>query len=32
VAEGVRQLRMLSAEDRLRTLKLLEAQLAPEKR
>jgi hypothetical protein len=32
VAEGVRQLRMLSVEERLRTLTLLEAQLAPEKR
>ncbi len=32
VAEGVRQLRMLSSEERLKTLKLLEAQLAPEKR
>lgn len=32
VSEGIRQLRMLSAEERLRTLKLLEAQLAPEKR
>jgi predicted Zn-dependent peptidase len=29
VAEGIRQLRMLSSEERLRTLKLLEAQLAP---
>lgn len=32
VAEGLRQLRMLSPEERQRTLKLLEAQLAPEKR
>jgi hypothetical protein len=32
VSEGIRQLRMLSAEERLHTLKLLEAQLAPEKR
>jgi len=32
VTEGLRQLRMLSPEERLRTLKLLEAQLAPEKR
>jgi zinc protease len=32
VSEGLRQLRMLSAEERLRTLKLLEGQLAPEKR
>lgn len=32
VTEGLRQLRMLSAEERQRTLKLLEAQLAPEKR
>lgn len=32
VAEGLRQLRMLSAEERLRTLKLLEAQLTPGKR
>ena len=32
VAEGARQLRMLSPEERLKTLKLLEAQLAPEKR
>jgi len=32
VAEGLRQLRMLSVEERRRTLKLLEAQLAPEKR
>jgi zinc protease len=32
VAEGLRQLRMLSPDERLRTLKLLEAQLAPEKR
>jgi predicted Zn-dependent peptidase len=32
VAEGIRQLRMLSAEERLRTLKLLEAQVPPEKR
>lgn len=32
VAEGLRQLRMLNASERLRTLKLLEAQLAPEKR
>lgn len=32
VSEGLRQLRMLSVEERRRTLKLLEAQLAPEKR
>jgi predicted Zn-dependent peptidase len=32
VAEGLRQLRMLSPEERARTLKLLEAQLPPEKR
>jgi zinc protease len=32
VTEGIRQLRMLSAEERLRTLKLLEAQLPTEKR
>jgi zinc protease len=32
VAEGLRQLRMLSPEERLRTLKLLTAQLAPDKR
>lgn len=32
VSEGLRQLRMLSVEDRRRTLKLLEAQLPPEKR
>lgn len=32
VSEGLRQLRMLAPEERLRTLKLLEAQLAPEKR
>ena len=32
VAEGLRQLRMLGAEERRHTLKLLEAQLAPEKR
>lgn len=32
VAEGLRQLRMLSAEERRRTLKLLEAQLTPAKR
>jgi len=32
VAEGLRQLRMLSAEERRRTLKLLQAQLTPEKR
>lgn len=32
VAEGLRQLRMLNPSERLRTLKLLEAQLAPEKR
>ena len=32
VSEGIRQLRMLNAEERLRTLKLLEAQLVPEKR
>ncbi|WP_257313964.1 M16 family metallopeptidase [Geothrix fuzhouensis] len=32
VAEGLRQLRMLSMEERRRTLKLLEAQLSPEKR
>ncbi|MDP1832171.1 MAG: insulinase family protein [Geothrix sp.] len=31
VSEGLRQLRMLSADERLRTLKLLEAQLAPVK-
>lgn len=31
VAEGIRQLRMLSPEERARTLKLLEAQLPPEK-
>jgi zinc protease len=32
VSEGLRQLRMLSGEERRRTLKLLEAQLTPEKR
>jgi zinc protease len=32
VAEGLRQLRMLSPEERLRTLRLLAAQLAPDKR
>ena len=32
VFEGLRQLRMLGAEERLRTLKLLTAQLPPEKR
>lgn len=32
VSEGLRQLRMLSAEERRRTLKLLEAQLTPERR
>ena len=32
VSEGLRQLRMLSAEERRHTLKLLEAQLPPEKR
>ena len=32
VSEGLRQLRMLSPDERRRTLKLLEAQLAPEKR
>ena len=32
VAEGLRQLRMLTPEERQRTLKLLEAQLTPEKR
>ncbi|GLH65814.1 M16 family metallopeptidase [Geothrix edaphica] len=32
VSEGLRQLRMLSIEERRRTLKLLEAQLAPGKR
>ena len=32
VSEGLRQLRMLSIEERRRTLKLLEAQLGPEKR
>ena len=32
VSEGLRQLRMLSMEERRRTLKLLEAQLTPEKR
>ena len=32
VSEGIRQLRMLSSEERLHALKLLEAQLAPEKR
>lgn len=32
VSEGLRQLRMLSVEERARTLKLLQAQLAPEKR
>jgi zinc protease len=32
VSEGLRQLRMLSPEERLRTLKLLEAQLPSEKR
>ncbi len=32
VSEGLRQLRMLNPEERQRTLKLLEAQLAPEKR
>ncbi|WP_257305423.1 M16 family metallopeptidase [Geothrix campi] len=32
VSEALRQLRMLSLEERRRTLKLLEAQLAPEKR
>jgi zinc protease len=31
VSEGARQLRMLSAEERLRTLKLLQAQLTPAK-
>lgn len=31
VAEGIRQLRMLRPEERLRTLKLLQAQLPPEK-
>ena len=31
VSEGLRQLRMLSSEERLRTLKLLQAQLAPAK-
>ncbi len=31
VAEGIRQLRMLNPEERLRTLKLLAAQLPPEK-
>lgn len=31
VSEGLRQLRMLSAEERLRTLKLLQAQLTPGK-
>jgi zinc protease len=32
VAEGIRQLRMLSSEERQHTLKLLEAQLPPEKK
>ncbi len=32
VAEGLRQLHMLSPEERLRTLKLLEAQLAPSRK
>jgi zinc protease len=32
VSEGLRQLRMLTAEERRRTLKLLEAQLTPDKR
>jgi hypothetical protein len=32
VSEGIRQLRMLSSEERVHTLKLLEAQLTPEKR
>ena len=32
VSEGLRQLRMLNPEERIRTLKLLEAQLTPEKR
>ena len=32
VSEGIRQLRMLSAEERLHTLNLLKAQLGPEKR
>lgn len=32
VSEGLRQLRMLSLDERRRTLKLLEAQLTPEKR
>ncbi|MDR3683755.1 MAG: insulinase family protein [Geothrix sp.] len=32
VSEGIRQLRMLSSEERLHTLKLLKAQLAPEKK
>lgn len=32
VSEGLRQLRMLSAEERRRTLKLLESQLIPERR
>jgi len=32
VSEGIRQLRMLSAEERLHTLNLLKAQLVPEKR
>jgi hypothetical protein len=32
VSEGLRQLRMLGTEERLRTLKLLTAQLPPEKR
>ena len=32
VLEGIRQLRMLSSEERVHTLKLLEAQLTPEKR
>jgi zinc protease len=31
VSEGIRQLHMLSSEERLRTLKLLKAQLVPEK-
>jgi hypothetical protein len=31
VVEGIRQLRMLNPEERLRTLKLLMAQLPPEK-
>lgn len=32
VSEGLRQLRMLNPEERQRTLKLLEAQLTPERR